>query len=125
MPRIAAQKSPPTCSIIEWIGSQLDERLASLPDDAARWAELCRIWNVWNQKYGRFVAAGVMAGDLPREFYFGPHAGWITATDFVVILTDIDARKIKIERSASNDLPTIQSPRLVTVGDHTPERANV
>lgn len=93
--RTAAATPPKT--LIEWLGADLDRRLAAEPSDEARYTKLCRETNLAQQAYGRFVAASFLPGDMPREFNYGPY-GWITANDFVLYMGEIDARKTKLER---------------------------
>ena len=84
-------------AVHDYLKTELAKKLATFRTDAGRYTFLCQQWNVWDQKRGRFIAASVLAGDLPAEFSFGPH-GIITATDFLLVLGDIDAEKTKLER---------------------------
>lgn len=83
--------------LTDYLKSELDKKLASLPDDSARYRCLILQFNVWSQKYARFVAAGQTTDDLPDEFSFGPY-GTISAGDFLIVLGMIDAAKTKLER---------------------------
>lgn len=84
-------------SLTDYLQQELQKKLASFADDNERYRFLIQQWNVWSQKYGRFIAAGLLPGDLSAEFSFGPY-GWISAGDFLIVLSMIDAAKTKLER---------------------------
>jgi hypothetical protein len=84
-------------TLTDYLKSEFDKKLASIEGDKERYRFLLLQWNVWQQKYGRFIAAGCLPGDLPAEFSFGPY-GTISAGDFLIVLGMIDAAKTKLER---------------------------
>jgi len=90
--------APLPTTLIDWLGADLDKRLAAEPNDEARYTKLCRETNLVRMAYGRFVAASFLPGDLPREFSYGPY-GFITASDFALYLADLDSRKTKLARA--------------------------
>lgn len=83
--------------LTDYLKSELDKKLAGIASDAEKYRFLTLQWNVWSQKYGRFIAASVLPLDMPAEFSFGPY-GWISAGDFLIVLSMIDAAKTKLER---------------------------
>lgn len=85
-------------TLADYLKSEFDKKLASVEGDQEKYRFLILQWNVWQQKYGRFITAGCMPGDLPAEFSFGPH-GIISAGDFLMVLGMIDAAKTKLERA--------------------------
>lgn len=86
-------------SLTDYLKSEFDKKLASIPDERERYRFLILQWNVWQQRYGRFIAFSVMKLGLamPAEFNFGPY-GHISATDFLLVLGMIDGAKAKMER---------------------------
>lgn len=85
--------SPPT--ITAWLSAELDKKLASLPDDYARNRLLCQQYNVWNQRRLRFFQTdGESEAHAPH-----PQFGFLTATDFLLILSMIDRAKDRLVRS--------------------------
>lgn len=86
-------------SLTDYLKSEFDKKVASIPDDNERYRFCILQWNVWSQRYGRFIAFSVMKLGLaaPAEFNFGSY-GMISATDFLIVLGMIDAAKVKLER---------------------------
>jgi hypothetical protein len=80
-------------SITDWLSDELDKKLASLPDDKARWRHLVLCWNAWQLKYRRFADFGTQPFNEPHPVY-----GDMIALDFANLLADIDHRKAKLER---------------------------
>lgn len=85
-------------TLTDYLKSEFEKKLASLPTEQERYRFLILQWNVWQQRYGRFIAASVMPLGLalPAEFNFGPY-GTITAGDFLIVLGMIGAEKHKLE----------------------------
>lgn len=83
--------------VLDFLTQALDAKLAELPDDRARIVFLAQQYGAWQMKRQRFFAQSQLQAPLPREFDMGPH-GWITATDFVLVLGLIDRRRAEIEK---------------------------
>lgn len=83
--------------LTDYLKSEFEKKLAGIATDQEKYRFLILQWNVWSQKYGRFIAAGLLGGDLPDEFKFGPY-GTISAGDFLIVLGMIDGAKVKLER---------------------------
>lgn len=84
-------------ALVDYLKSEFDKKLASIPTDQEKYRFLILQWNVWSQRYGRFIAESLLPGDLPAEFSFGPY-GTIMAGDFLIVLGMIGAEKVKLER---------------------------
>lgn len=84
--------------VLDFLTQALDAKLAELPDDHARIVFLAQQYGNWSEKRVRFFRESQRAGNLPKEFDYGPHGGLITPTDFVLFLGLIDRRKTEIER---------------------------
>jgi hypothetical protein len=87
---------PDPNSFIEWLEAELDKKLASLPDDKARYRHLILCGNAWRQKYEAFTNFGTQPFEEPH-----PQFGDMTAFDFTILLTGIQVRKARLERAAA------------------------
>ena len=83
-------------NILEWLATQLDLKLESLPNDRARVVVLAQQYGVWTGFYDRFTAFG-------HQPFGGPHPeyGEMIAIDFANVLALIDQRRHAIERVAA------------------------
>lgn len=84
-------------ALVDYLKSEFDKKLASIATDQEKYRFLILQFNVWSERYRRFVAAGATSGDLSAEFSFGPY-GTIMAGDFLIVLGMIGAEKVKLER---------------------------
>jgi hypothetical protein len=81
-------------TIIDFLKSELDKKLASLPTDRARINMLAKQYGVWTDNMRRFW-------HRHEQPFGGPHPiyGDMTAGDFLLVLGLIDGAKAKIERT--------------------------
>jgi hypothetical protein len=77
----------------EWLKGQLEQSLATKPDDHARVIHLVKEWGSWSERYRRFAATGRQPFGEPHPVY-GP----MSATDFLIVLGMIDGARSAIER---------------------------
>lgn len=78
-------------NIHDWFAELLDAKLKEFNTDQERYSFLIRQGNIWQQRYGRFVATDG-ASECPH-----PQFGQPVATDFLIIVTDIEKRKGQLE----------------------------
>ncbi len=80
-------------SLTDFLKSQLDKKLAGLPDDGARVVFLGQQFGSWTERYRRFAWTG-------EQPFGGPHPdfGLMSAGDFIITLGMIDGARAKIER---------------------------
>jgi hypothetical protein len=81
-------------TIIDWLTAELDKKLASLPDDQARYRCLILQANAWRQKYEAFACFGTQPFNEPHPVY-----GDMCAFDFTLLLSDLELRKAMLERT--------------------------
>lgn len=87
--------APQPATITDWLQIELDKKLAEFPDDGERYYFLSRQYNVWNQRRNRFFATdGESESQAPH-----PQFGFLTATDFLLILSMIDRAMDRIVRA--------------------------
>lgn len=80
-------------TITAWLEAELDAKLASLPDDRARYRHLILCGNAWRQKYDTFAAFGTQPFNCPHPVY-----GEMDSFDFALLLAAIELRKCRLER---------------------------
>jgi hypothetical protein len=91
----SAATAPQPATLVDWLSAELDKKLATLPDDGERYYFLSRQYNIWNQRRNRFFQTdGESESQAPH-----PQFGFLTATDFLLILGFIDRAKEKIVRA--------------------------
>lgn len=82
-------------TITDWLQIEIDKKLAEFADDGERYYFLTRQYNVWNYRRTRFFAT-----DGESESHAAhPQFGFLTATDFLLILGMIDRTKDRIVRA--------------------------
>lgn len=92
---MTAALAPQPANITDWLQIELDKKLATLADDGERYYFLSRQYNVWNQRRNRFFATdGGSESHAPH-----PQFGFLTATDFLLILSMIDRTMDRIVRA--------------------------
>lgn len=87
-----AHCAPPT--LTDYFKTQLDKKLASLPDNRARVVMLAQQYGVWTENMRRFWRYHEQPWRKPHPLY-----GDMTAGDFLIVLGLIDGAKAKIERA--------------------------
>lgn len=80
-------------ALTDYLKSELDKKLASLPDDRARYRACILQHNIWSAHMRRFWSHH-------EQPFGGPHPehGYMSAGDFIIVLGMIDAAKVKLER---------------------------
>lgn len=92
----AARATSPVTAIVAWLESELDKKLASLPNDGERVRQLDRQMHVWENFFHSFIECG-------HQPFGGPHPqyGEMDAFDFRLLLCAITERKARLERIAA------------------------
>lgn len=83
-------------SITTWLESELDKKLASLPDDQFRAAFLKTQMHVWENFFRGFIECGHQPFRRPHPIY-----GKMDAFDFRLVLCAIDVRIARLEKVAA------------------------
>lgn len=81
-------------TIADWLKSELDKKLASIPDDQAQYRYLILCGNAWRLKYEAFACFGTQPFNSSHPVY-----GDMDAFDFTLLLADIELRKAQMERA--------------------------
>lgn len=84
--------APQPLTITRWLESEIDKKLASLPEDE-RVRHLDRQMHVWENFFHSFIECG-------HQPFGGPHPqyGEMDAFDFRLLLCAITERKTKLEK---------------------------
>lgn len=82
----------PAKTFTDWLSTELDKKLATLPTDQARYRHLILCGNAWKLKYRTWIDLGEQPFNEPHPVY-----GDMDAFDFSLLLADIDRRKSKLE----------------------------
>jgi hypothetical protein len=82
-------------NLVDWLEIELEKKLATLSCDGERYSFLTRQYNIWNYRRNRFYQTdGESESASPH-----PQFGFVTATDFLLILSMIDRAQDKIVRA--------------------------
>jgi hypothetical protein len=82
-------------TIVDWLQTELDQKLATLSCDGERYSFLTRQYNIWNLRRNRFFQT---KGES-EAYAAHPQFGVLTATDFLLILSAIDRLKDRVVRA--------------------------
>lgn len=92
--RILAVLAPKSTDRSERYCARLDEHLATLANDRARYGFLVRELANWQERY-RVWAAGIDSGRIPLYSADGP-----TANDYILTITEIGTRQARYQPAA-------------------------
>lgn len=83
-------------TIVSWLESELDKKIASMPDDGSRVQLLKTQMHVWENFFHSFAECGHQPFGAPHPVY-----GEMDAFDFRLLLCAITERKTRLERIAA------------------------